>query len=33
MSLYLPLFKALNDTDVKYVVVGGSQQCCMATLV
>ena len=23
MSLYLPLFKALNDADVKYVVVGG----------
>jgi hypothetical protein len=23
MPLYLPLFKALNDADVKYVVVGG----------
>lgn len=23
MSLYLPLFKALNDADVKYVVVDG----------
>ena len=23
MSLYLPLFKALNDANVKYVVVGG----------
>lgn len=23
MSLYLPLFKALNDVDVQYVVVGG----------
>lgn len=23
MSIYLPLFKALNDADVKYVVVGG----------
>jgi hypothetical protein len=23
MSFYLPLFKALNDADVKYVVVGG----------
>ena len=23
MSLYLPLFKALNDAGVKYVVVGG----------
>lgn len=23
MSLYLPLFKALNDADVQYVVVGG----------
>lgn len=23
MSLYLPLFKALNDAEVKYVVVGG----------
>lgn len=23
MSLYLPLFKALNDADVRYVVVGG----------
>lgn len=23
MSLYLPPFKALNDANVKYVVVGG----------
>ena len=23
MSLYLPLFKALNDADVQYIVVGG----------
>jgi predicted nucleotidyltransferase len=23
MSLYIPLFKALNDADVQYVVVGG----------
>ena len=23
MSLYLPLFKALNDANVNYVVVGG----------
>jgi predicted nucleotidyltransferase len=23
MSLYLPLFKALNDADVEYIVVGG----------
>ena len=23
MSLYLPLFKALNEADVQYIVVGG----------
>ncbi len=23
MSLYLPLFKALNDADVQYIIVGG----------
>ena len=31
MSLYLPLFKALDAAGVKYVVVGGWQPCCMAT--